>query len=332
MLELHHKEIVDFFRLARDSTPALSFIPPESESYRLLNCIIEHGYNVQRQNKIAFELALPKSNLCRIQSDLNRMLQTFCSKYEITPAIQLYFSSRGKYPGGHFACCDVSINSNKSEHYICSDLLHIQLEKAKEKLGIPSSSPSNEMHSEKNAKLEKIVIPKGDQIKVTVTIEDQYNKTTSDVLTTTDNQIELSAQNATILSKPIELYSIKDYHNIDTVITLFKQKQYCEAKEILQSLPPHEPHIIFLKQLSLLLSRPISKLHNQEAKNVSTSLVNISDTNLKDAVIHILNIMQEIYYRPLGRKLPCQIPSSETYESSKESEQLKFISSLFGLN
>lgn len=144
VLAYHHKELVTFLKEVRETTPELSFITPKTEECKLFNLVINSGDTLIKQASAAAVIDVKSPHLRKkIQLNLNELLKTFSEKYGIQPPIKLFFSTRGRYAGGHFACCDLlEDNASSSEHFMRLEDLQKQLENARQRLGLVFSASS----------------------------------------------------------------------------------------------------------------------------------------------------------------------------------------------
>ncbi|MFA6186355.1 MAG: hypothetical protein WC770_03965 [Phycisphaerae bacterium] len=138
ILAYHHKELVAFLESVSGTTSELSLIIPQSEEWNLFNLIIKSGDRRIRQRKAAKAIYVKSPYLNKkVQPNLNELLKAFSEKHGIQPPIRLYFSTNGKYSGGHFACCDIKDDTSPSDHFIKIEDLQSMLANVGQKLATP---------------------------------------------------------------------------------------------------------------------------------------------------------------------------------------------------
>lgn len=139
-LDQHHEEIVRFLKTIKDKTTKLDSISYGSDEEKLLTHMLKHqDIKFRRPTYIADKLDTKTPILSkRIRESLNRELKLFSGDPEIsiTPPIRLYFSTPGRYPGGHFACCKLEEKETKSDRFITVEDLQNQIKKACRILGL----------------------------------------------------------------------------------------------------------------------------------------------------------------------------------------------------
>lgn len=137
ILAYHHNELVTFLEEVRDASAEFGFISSKSEEKKLLNIIIDSKMVLVKQGRAAEAIGVKAPYLRKnIQPRLNEFLKAFSDKCNINPPIRLFFSSHGRYTGGHFACCHVEDDVSRSENFIRIDELQERLINARRILKI----------------------------------------------------------------------------------------------------------------------------------------------------------------------------------------------------
>lgn len=143
-----HQLLVGFLREVKDNTSAFSFISSR-KAKKLLSLMITVGTDCKRQNEIADAIdERPDSLRRKFQYPLNEALRVFSESCEISPPVQLYFSStQGGYEcGGHFACCRLDPNTPKSDHLVNLETLRKMIGKARKLLNLKTPDNENNTH------------------------------------------------------------------------------------------------------------------------------------------------------------------------------------------
>ncbi len=118
---------------------------------------------------------------------------------------------------------------------------------------------------------------------------------------------------------------IVEQKNINTIALLLKSHQVIEAKNLLHKLDPLNPRVIFYKQLITLVSKPIRKLGNREAKVICKNLEVLMRTEMRNFAVILLHDIYEKYYCRLGRRFPICLPSKPSLEKNKNLPELELI-------